>query len=481
MPDDLFICQCIHNTLEGLRDGLSHYSGASRAAVIYAIKADDPIRVFDPQQLLRGHEPKFKELYLDSDTWRREGPDTKTMQRLGQMYPEPNLQLAGLISCGGRSRNVFYQMWFTEHHPDMCAIGPTERWLEHAAWLLSNDCASKTDHFMGTSGYVLREYSTHAVRDFIIDEINIRLGWDTTIRVYPILDAILGISKTREEGAWPRGELVFAEPKSIAGMTLLTRFPENEQPHMENFKHVRKLLLAVENSRRKLISNGKTILGISDNIIPPFCIIADFAGGHGFLRINGDLLCSFSDGSFHSTTRRAKLVHLEEILLEADLDPALQSDLFKTVTRLVHTAEDQKYGCTLVIDLNQRPLEIAGQHLEIPLDLRKADIIALAESLAKVDGALHIGADTHLHGFACLLDGRAVTGEDRARGARFNSALRFTAERNNLLVIVVSEDRPVSIIQDGVEITAKSYWDPVSSCTILPPTLKEWIEDQDSG
>ena len=87
----------------------------------------------------------------------------------------------------------------------------------------------------------------------------------------------------------------------------------------------------------------------------------------------------------------------------------------------------------------------------------------------------------YLHGFACLLDGRSVEGEDRARGARFNSALRFTAEHENLLVIVVSEDRPVSIIKDGVEITAKSYWDPMSSCTILPPTLEQWIEEQENG
>jgi hypothetical protein len=46
--------------------------------------------------------------------------------------------LAGLISCGGRSSSVFFQMWFTDHHPDMCSIGPTERWLEHAAWRFSH-------------------------------------------------------------------------------------------------------------------------------------------------------------------------------------------------------------------------------------------------------------------------------------------------------------------------------------------------------
>lgn len=40
------------------------------------------------------------------------------------------------------------------------------------------------------------------------------LGWDTQLRVYPVLDAVLGISKTLEEGAWPRGEMIFVEPEA---------------------------------------------------------------------------------------------------------------------------------------------------------------------------------------------------------------------------------------------------------------------------
>ncbi|UCF90113.1 MAG: diadenylate cyclase [Desulfobacterales bacterium] len=479
VKDDFFSCQCIVDTVDGLRDGLSHFSGPSRAAVIYALMPDDPVRIYDPQNLLQGHEPRFKELYLDSQKWRSEVRVPLDKKNFGYMRPEKNLQLAGLISYGGRSGSVFYQMWFTEHHPDMCSIGPTERWLEHAAWRFSHDIANEKELYTGISGHFLREYGTHAVRDHIIDEMNMILGWDTHIRVYPILDAILAISRTREEGEWPVGELLFVESRSLAKLEFVARFPEMERPNLENYKHVRKLLLAVEDSARKLVSDGKTIVGIATGALPEFCILADFRGRYGFLELQSGPVCSFADGSFKSTTHKAKLVHIEEALLEADMDPVSGNRLFKIIASLVHNAENSEHGCTLVIDLNHEPLMISGQKLASPLDLQQPHFLELAQSLSKVDGALHIGADLNLHGFACLLDGRAIAGEDRARGARFNSALRFTAEHQQVIVVVVSSDRPVAIIQEGVELSAQCYWKPYSTCRVRPPTLQAWIAAAD--
>ena len=96
--------------------------------------------------------------------------------------------------------------------------------------------------------------------------------------------------------------------------------------------------------------------------------------------------------------------------------------------------------------------------------------------MAKLDGALHIGVDLKLHGFACLLDGLSIPGEDRARGARFNSALRFTAMHKNVIIVVVSVDRPISVIQEGVELNAQCEWKPVSGCIEPPPTLDQFIQ-----
>jgi hypothetical protein len=477
MLDETFICKCLADTADGLRDGLSHFSGPSRTSVIYAIKPDDPVCIYDPQNLLQGHEPRFKELFIDADDW-RERPLTPLLKNGSfHMLPEKSLQLAGIISYGGRSSSVFYQMWFTEHHPDMCAVGPSERWLEHAAWRFSHDVADEKGLYTGISGSFLREYAAHAVRDYIVDEMNLKLGWDTQLRVYPILDAILGIFNTREEGAWPRGQLVFVDPSTLSRINFVARFPEMEQPNIENFKHVRKLLQAVEQSERTLVSQGSTIIGISNEGINAFCIVADFRGRHGFIRLNGEAVCSFSDGVYKSTTHHAKLVQVEEALLETPLDSESGNQLFKIICSIVHHAEGQKFGCTLIIDLNKKIGKIAGQKLMPPLDLRQDCHLELARSLAKVDGALQIGQDLKLHAFACLLDGRSIPGEDRARGARFNSALRFTCEHENLLVVVVSSDRPISVIQEGVEISAQCQWNPLSVCPMGMTTLESFINE----
>lgn len=477
MAVDAFTRQCVSDTLDGLRDGLSHFSGPSRTAVIFAIAPEESFHVCDPQNLLRGHEPRLTELFIDGSNRGTGESVERDKSKFSDMLPEKNLDLTGLISWGGRSSSVNHQTWFTEHHPDMCAIGPTERWLEHAAWRFSHDIANEMVLYTGISGSFLREYARHAVRDYIVDRMNVELGWDSQLRVYQILDAVLGISRTREERVMPDGKLVFAERRHLETIDFLARFPELEQPLLDNFKHVRKLLQAAEDSDRMLVSDGRHIVGICGHTqMPRFFLTADFKGSHGYLNVNDAAVCSFSDGNFLSTTRRANLVQLEEALLEFDLDPTAGSHLFKTVITLVHHAEKSKIGCTLVIDLNLPQLPISGQRLAQPIDLQQSHPLDLAKSLSKVDGALHIGRDLCLHGFACLLDGRAIPGEDRARGARFNSALRFTAERENIIVVVVSSDRPVSIIQEGIEVSAQCQWKPLTSSLMRPMTLEEWID-----
>lgn len=475
MSSESFANLCIFHILDGLRDGLSHFSRSSRAALIYAVTPDDPLRIYDPQELLKEHEPKLKEYYLDSGEWRSEKNHTDN-NRLIEVVSSRDLALAGLITCSAHSSSIYYQCWFTEQHPDMCSTGPTESWMEYAAMLLSQDFATQNILRIDSSGHLLREYSTHAVRDYIVDQRNRIMGWDTQLRVYPILDAVLGISKTREEGSWARGDLIFIEPSELDSIKYMARFPETERPSLKNHKHVRKLLQSVENSSRKLISDGRCVVGIASIGPTNNSISAYFKGDWGLLYLGSDPVCSFADAKFSSTNYRPNLVQLEEYLLEQDISADIRHKLFQLVSQMISTANHRSHGCTLVLDFNEQPVEIAGQTLEEPLDLREPEMRGLARSLTKLDGAVHIFKDLKLYGFACLLDGQAVSGENRARGARFNSALRFTSKYDNLIVIVVSADKPVSIIQRGVELTALCEWKQLFSCVSTPPKLADWLE-----
>jgi hypothetical protein len=314
---------------------------------------------------------------------------TEDIKHLGQIFPEKNLELSG-SSPAVPEHALHYQMWFTEHHPDICSIGPTERWLEHAAFLLSLDFTIEGPYYSATSGYLLREYATHAVRDYILDEICIMFGWDIKIFVLPILDAILGISKTREEGAWPRGKLVFISPDAFSKLDFLVRFPPNERPSLQKHKHVRKLLQAVEFSDRKLVSFGNHVVGIATGEMPEKRSTAHFQGDFGFVKLSGQPICSFSDGKVYSSTQKPNLVTLEEALLEFSMDASGRHELFRIVSQIVNEAGKEKHGCTLVIDLSPEPAALSGQQLENPMDLQQEHLLELAKSLAKLDGALHL-------------------------------------------------------------------------------------------
>jgi hypothetical protein len=186
-------------------------------------------------------------------------------------------------------------------------------------------------------------------------------------------------------------------------------------------------------------------------------------------------IASFFDGSFHSTTREAKMVELEELLLDSDLDTEKSTLLFQLVSHLVHSAGAGRYGCTLVIDLNDPPASLSGHVLDPSLTLLDPKNLRLACSLLKIDGAIHITSDLCIHGFGCLLDGKSISWENMARGARYNSALRFSADHTRVIVVVVSADRPVSIIYNGIEINAFSHWRPVYQYTPEPVDMKKYL------
>ncbi len=476
LPDNQFINQVVSEILIGLRDGLTRFSGPSRVAVIYRLTIDDDYCVCDPAGLLRGHETKIRASFFDENN----SPVAIHHYLLDKPYSHidqvDDLELDGIICVGGQSGPVPYQMWFTDHHPEILSTGPTQRWLEHAALRFSHDAANERELYSGISGRFLREYATHAVHDHILHELKRSNpdSADNSFSIYHILGGILAISRTREELKSPHGELAFILPEHIDSIDFLTRFHEAEQPQLDNHKHVRKLLQAVQKFRNRLVSDGRQILGIARGRIDQFHLTADFQGLYGFLRVNDQSICSFADGAYSSATHQAKLFQVEEALLDYEIDSSIRSSLFHIISSIVHYGETENFGCAVVLDLNQPITHIAGQNLQQPLDLERSNLLDLACDLARVDGALQIGSDRKLHRFACLFDGPAIANEDRARGARYNSALRFTACNPNTVIIVVSADRPVSVIRNGYE-----YVNMVSaadhSAIIAPEKLQDWL------
>ncbi len=466
----------VANIMNGVTEGLSKFSKPTRVALIYAATPDSPVRILDPRDLLRGHESRIRETFdSGSKEWKENIRASIYSQPKGCIVPENDLALSGLISYGCSCENFFYQMWFAEHHPDMCSIHPTERWLEQAATLLIHDYNSPRA-VINSSEYVLKNYALQALSDYIVDEREQSLGFDSQVHVSTVLNHILDISKAKEEGLWARGVLFFTDPHTIDDIDFITKIQRHERPLVSNIKHTRKLLVAVEESNRKLVSEGSNIIGITDGPLPDYGIVADFRGEYGFLSIGDRKVASFFDGSYHSTTREANMVELEELLLDLDIGDEDSTVLFQVVSHLVHSAGMARHGCTLVLDFSGTPIRLSGHVLDPALSLLETQNLELARSLLKIDGAVHLTADSHLTGFGCLLDGKTIKWENMARGARYNSALRFSADNRKIIVVVVSADRPVSIIYNGIEVSAFSRWKPASQFTPESITLEQYFK-----
>ena len=67
--------------------------------------------------------------------------------------------------------------------------------------------------------------------------------------------------------------------------------------------------------------------------------------------------------------------------------------------------------------------------------------------LTAIDGALLVDPDGTCTAIGVILDGRATRGGDPARGARFNSAVRYVEGADHpCLAMVVSEEGTVDVI-----------------------------------
>lgn len=459
---------------EGLRAGLCKYSGPCRVSLLLGVGHLDDLLVFDPQRLLREHAAALKGHYVESQTWRSTA-DLMNMPRQSMAINVGDVGIPGLISFGARTGMIAYQMWFTDEPQFSCSRMPTERWLQNAAWSLSHDIALGGNLYSESSKFAMQGFALEAIQHHLAATIHDATKKDTSLRVRQILDAILALSNALEEGRRCSGKILFCQSDWLRDMNMPVVFDKDSAPAFDHPKHVRKLLQTVEGTDRYLLSDEQKILGILEGPVPALAISASFQEGRGDLTIGDELVCTFSDGRYSSLRRGADLTCLDEALKKCGVVIPQQTLLIESVKRFIGAALRERHGCTLLIDLRENPEEIGGYKLATPLSISSEKNQIMAANLAKLDGALHFSKDCNLLAFSCLLDGRRSKAEDRSRGARYNSALRFTETYPATIALVVSEDGPISIFCNGEQLNKGKSWPPITSMEINPPTLTKWL------
>ena len=473
-------CASVRDIADGLMEGVSRFSGPSRVAAITTFESPDKLFISDDHGLLTDYAKDIAAYYLRDQTWKTRipmyGPDAYQMG----FYPQQPFELPKVIAYATSSPRILYQSWFVERPPNLVSEGPLTKWLEYVSLLLHYESftwvlGAERPHRVAAAASA--NYADQAVAEYIRCELNLATTSNTKLNVSAVIDAVLGISSTYEEGQRAAGRLVIAEESVLQQQAFVVKFPNDSFPSLNKWKHAQKLLRTVSGTNLSLVSNGQWLMGICE--ISPSekgIINVNFQGGSGEFLVGAKPVCSFRDGRIYSSSLRPNLNEFSTTRTKIGLTAEQETNLTSIVKTLAESAIKSRHGCTVVIDLNKPLLKLAGQQLECPLDISKKAAQALAVSMSQVDGAVQLTADGSLRAFGCILDGPLLSSEDRSRGARYNSALRFSKQNPKCVVVVVSEDGNISLFHEGKNIQEPP--EPLHRATQRSPTLpllEEWI------
>ena len=116
------------------------------------------------------------------------------------------------------------------------------------------------------------------------------------------------------------------------------------------------------------------------------------------------------------------------------------------IWKIIQAAQASGHGATIVVSKNAaaEATRLRGEGMPIePNYLEPEEVV----QLASVDGAVIIDTNGQCHAFGVILDGTANEGGDRARGARFNSSVRYqSGETVASMIVVISDDGTVDLL-----------------------------------
>ena len=189
-------------------------------------------------------------------------------------------------------------------------------------------------------------------------------------------------------------------------------------------------------------------IGIGPAPKHPRAVSVELRNGNCELRLGTDSrpVCRIFEGRYLGVDRTLDSSKLGEILEKRSVESGV---LVRAVQHIIEHARDDRHGCSIVLDLAADPQTIPGPKLSPPLNTASGEvwIKPVLTGMSRIDGALHIDRTGRLLGFAKILDGNYSEHEDRSRGSRYNSAIRFIEKsgNENVVVIVASEDGPVTV------------------------------------
>lgn len=456
---------------KGLREGLGDYFGypfPARVGTIYRTPGG-AWRVHDPQSLLA--EASLIRVLI---------------HRLVHLSGSEELPLSpNMIEVGGPRNNDDSAVWMVAECPDHCmSRRPVEQWVGFAAHVLLGALdayppGSEPRGFRISEQRSIRSYALEAVRATLeagIGEATSRYQVDHD-GLLEFLRLARRLSTQREEGHHVRGQIVYLDQGSIPDSAIHLALRLGERlPDVLNVKHVGKLLAGAQQGCAMAI-RGRQVLGYGANISRvPGSVTLEFEGRYGLIRQADHPVGLVRDGSFLGCGYEIPASKLIEDHLRSQ---GLRTGGASGITNLIRSAHG--HGATVIVDVSGAGASLPGHTPEVPLRLSGRGSergLALAARLAGIDGALVVTPRGTMVKFAALLDGISTGAENLARGARYNTALRYSTSHPQDLLIVVSSDGPTTVFAQGKVIYPVDPPNPgVPDPPPADPVFDDWVRD----
>ncbi|MES5851893.1 diadenylate cyclase [Bacillus cereus group sp. MG68] len=266
-----------------------------------------------------------------------------------------------------------------------------------------------------------------------------------------LFEIINSISLLRYEGAENNGQLLFCSNKDIK---LKKKFMLNKTIDLSIFKvnAIRKLL-EISGENLYILCNGYEIFGIgevfkNDLTDDDFCIKFKSHGKWNLEQPLGKRIMNVSYGiprlPNSPITQDEYNFKFNEIFKECSSD---------ATWRIAEAARKQKHGTMVVITDHAKKETKRLSSQAFLFQYNKQFPVEFAKNFTSIDGAILLSPEGNCHAIGVILDGEASTEVgDIARGARYNSALRYLnrckSQGHNCLIVIVSEDGMINLFNN---------------------------------
>lgn len=288
------------------------------------------------------------------------------------------------------------------------------------------------------------ELARRAGVDFVTSSVYLTGSYHGT----GLFSALSALSTTRYEGQPGYGNILAVSPTDPALVTdIKLRVPVS----LRDIRGVRKILEISDRGQIGLLSDGATIYGLghidgsyeaADESIFEFHVVGD---GKWLMHHAGLPLLKVEFG-YPALPKeridRARFTDTAERLFGSQ--PADASRLWE----LALAAADQAHGSMLVISeaAESEANRLDAQAILIDQAELSTELLYRATS---IDGAALFSPTGACHALGVILDGVTTHEGNRARGSRFNSAVRYLATaKAATMIVLVSEDGMIDVLPD---------------------------------